>query len=138
MYFNFCRYVSASIIFAFWFRKGYNVQHASMRSVENQRTCLDKDEKVGAFLIDLSKGVDCIRHDLLIAMLHAYGFSCDALLLVYSSHAIQNQRVKINMTYTRLFFQTSETLKVRLEDYVRFWVILSISFARFSYITPVT
>ena len=50
--------------------------------------------------MDLSKAFDCIRHDLLIAKLHAYGFSHDALLLVHSYLEIRQQRVKINGSFS--------------------------------------
>ena len=33
--------------------------------------------------MDLSVTLDCIPHDLLVANLHAYGFSGDAVTLVY-------------------------------------------------------
>ena len=46
----------------------------------------------------LSNAFDCIRHDLLIAKLHAYGFSNDALLLVYSYLENRPHKVKINGT----------------------------------------
>ena len=63
------------------FRKGYSTQHALIRAVEKWRKCLDKGGKVGAIFEDLIEAFDCIRHDLLIANLHAYGFSREALLL---------------------------------------------------------
>ena len=47
-------------------------------------------------LIDLSKG--CIPHDLLVAKLHAYGWSEDAVTFVYSYLKGRNLGVKINDT----------------------------------------
>ena len=82
------------------FRKGYNAQHALIRAIEKWRTCLDKGGKVGAIFMDLSKAFDCIRHDLLIAKLHAYGFSREASLLVNSYLENQQQRVKINGSFS--------------------------------------
>ena len=53
------------------FRKGYNAQHALMRAIEKWKACLDNGGKIGAVFMELSKAFDCIRHDLLIAKLHA-------------------------------------------------------------------
>ena len=43
---------------------------------------------------------NCIRHDLLIAKLHAYRFNREALLLVYSYLENRQQRVKINGSFS--------------------------------------
>ena len=66
------------------FRKGYSTQHALMRLIEKCKETLDKNGHAGALLMDLSKAFDCLDHDLLIAKLHAYGFSRAALALIYS------------------------------------------------------
>ena len=57
------------------FRKGFTTQHALIRMVEKWKVSLDNGENVGGILMDLSKAFDCIKHDLLLAKLHAYGFS---------------------------------------------------------------
>ena len=66
------------------FRKGYNTQHALIRMLEKWKGSLDNGENIGAILMDLSKAFDCIKHDLLLAKLDAYGFSREALSLVNS------------------------------------------------------
>ena len=81
------------------FNKGYNAQHALMRAIERWKACLDIGGKIGAIFMDLSKVFDSIRHNLLIAKLHAYGFSREALLLVYSYLENRQRRVKINGSF---------------------------------------
>ena len=56
--------------------------HALTRLLEKFKISLDEGGKAGAVLMDLSKAFDCIRHDLLIAKLHACGFSREALTLI--------------------------------------------------------
>ena len=66
------------------YRKGYSVQHALITLLEKWRISLDNNGFGGAILMDLSKAFDTINHDLLIAKLHAYGFSKKALKLMKS------------------------------------------------------
>ena len=49
--------------------------------------------------MDLSKAFDTINHELLIAKLHAYGVSTDALEVLLRYLQNRWQRVKINTTF---------------------------------------
>ena len=64
--------------------------------IENWKKALDNKGFAGAVLMDLSKAFDTINHDLLVAKLHAYGFSNDSLKLFYSYLKNRWYRTKIN------------------------------------------
>ena len=64
------------------YRKGYNSQQALISLIESWRKHLDNKGFGGSVLMDLSKAFDTIKHDLLIAKLHAYGFEKKSLKLV--------------------------------------------------------
>ena len=78
------------------FRKGYSTQDCLLAMVENCKKTLDQGNEYGALLTDLSKAFDCLPHDLIVAKLHAYGFSIDSLKLINSYLTERKQRVKIN------------------------------------------
>ena len=82
------------------FREGYSTQHALLRLVETCKTCLDSDGVIRMVLTNLSKAYDCLHYDLLVAKLHAYGFSLSSLRMIYSYLTSRKQRVKINSTYS--------------------------------------
>ena len=54
----------------------------------------------GALLMDLSKAFDKINHELLVAKLHAYGFSIAALEVLLYYLKERWERVKINTTFS--------------------------------------
>ena len=94
------RFVSA-------YRKAYSSNHVLLRLIEEWKVLLDNKNFVGTVLMDLSKAFDCIPHDLLIAKLHAYGFSKNAITFFYSYLKRRKQKVKINDTESSSTFLIS-------------------------------
>ena len=82
------------------YRKGFNAQHALIALIEKWKITLDKQGFAGALLMDLSKAFDTLNHDLLLAKLHAYGLSKNALALVKSYLTNRWQRTKINTSFS--------------------------------------
>ena len=82
------------------FRKGYGSQHALLHMLHNWRIQLDQGRTVAAVLMDLSKAFDCINHDLLIAKMHAYGVSKQAIKLLRNYLSNRRQRVGVDETYS--------------------------------------
>ena len=80
-------------------RKGYSTQQCLIAMLEKWRSAVDNKKTFGVLLTDLSKAFDCLSHELLLAKLHAYGFSIPALRLVYSYLKNKKQRTKINSAY---------------------------------------
>ena len=63
------------------------------------RSTVDNKKKKGILLTDFSKAFDCLSQ-LLLAKLHARGFSIPALRLVYNYLRNRKQRTKINYAYS--------------------------------------
>ena len=79
------------------YRKKYSTNHVLTRLIESWKKSLDKTFLVGTVLMDLSKAFDCIPHDLLIAKLHAYGFSHKTVASIYLYLKRRKQKVKVNI-----------------------------------------
>ena len=82
------------------YREHYSSNHVLITLIGNWKKTLDEKFFVGAILIDLSKVFDCIPHDLLIAKLHAYGFSEKTVTFIYSYLKRRKQNVKIENFYS--------------------------------------
>ena len=82
------------------FRQGYNTQLCLLVMVEKWKEVLDKGGLGCALLADLSKAFDCIKYDLLIAKLAAYGFDSHSLSFVFSYLNEKKQRTKIHNSYS--------------------------------------
>ena len=65
----------------------------------------DKNKLCAAVLTDLRKAFDCLKHDLLIAKLHAFGFDCKSIRVM---HAYLNNRVQV----TKVGSYYSEILEI--------------------------
>ena len=81
------------------YRKGFSTQQALLSLLERWKNVLDKKGYGGAVLMDLSKAFDTLNHDLLIAKLHAYGFSEESLQLIKSYLTNRWQRTKVNASF---------------------------------------
>ena len=78
------------------FRKNHNAQYSLLKMIETWKKHLDKGEKIGVILMDLSKAFDTINHSLLLAKLDAYGFSRTSLKLMQNYLCNRQQRISIN------------------------------------------
>ena len=82
------------------FRQGHSTQHRLLLlMVEKLKKSLDNSGVGGMLLTDLSKAFDCLRHDLLIAKLAAYGFDQPSLCFIFSYLSGRTQRTKVNKAY---------------------------------------
>ena len=82
------------------FRKNYNTQHVLLNFLQDCKNIIDKKGFAGAVFMDLSKAFDSMNHGLLIAKLHAYGLSIEALELIQNYLSNRKQRVKLNSTFS--------------------------------------
>ena len=76
--------------------KGCGTQDCLLATVVNCKKALDRGKEYGALRTNLSKAFDCLPHRLIVAKLHAYGFSIESLKLINSYLTGRKQRVKIN------------------------------------------
>ena len=82
------------------YRKGFSTQQALSSLLERWKDVSDKKGYDEAVLMDLSIAFDTLNHNLLVAKLHAYGFSEDSLQLIKSYLTNRWQRTKINASFS--------------------------------------
>ena len=82
------------------FRKGFGTQQCLLALLEKWKRSIDRGKVFGALLTDLSKAVDCLHHDLLIAKLNAYGFSLPALRFIHDYLSNRKKETRINNSYS--------------------------------------
>ena len=79
--------------------RAFNSPHALISLIDRWRKSLENTG--GAVLIDLSKAVHTINHDLLIAKFHAYGFDIKTIKLLHSYLKKRWQKTKVNSSFSR-------------------------------------
>ena len=77
------------------YAENYSRSHVLVRLIENWKQALNKNFVIGTVFINLSKAIDCIPLDLLIARLYVYGFSEKSPVFLYSYLKRRKQNVKI-------------------------------------------
>ena len=82
------------------FRKNHNTQHGSLKMIETWRSKLNRENKIGALIMDLSKGFDTINHNLFLSKLKASGFNENTVLFIRSYLTNRYQRTKIGSTFS--------------------------------------
>ena len=82
------------------FRKKHNAQYSLLKMIETWKKQLDKGEKIGVILMDLSKAFNTIKHSLLLAKLDAYFFSRTSLKLMQNYLCDRQQRISINGSFS--------------------------------------
>ena len=72
--------------------------------VEKLEKCSANSGLGGKLLTDLSKALDCLRHNLLIADLAAYCFDQPSLYLIFNYLSDRTQRIKVLMLILNVVF----------------------------------
>ena len=82
------------------FHAKHNIQHALLKMTETLCALLNKDNKVAAIIMDLSKAFDTLKHNLL-CKLKAYGFSKNALTFIQSYFTNRHQQTKVGDKFSK-------------------------------------
>ena len=99
---------------------------------------LDRNRIIGAVLLDLSKAIDYIPHELLVAKLNAYGFDRQALKLIYSylKERTQSLHIIISIKTFLIYYQMYHKVPYWGSYYlIPFQTIYSCSLRKSPYIT---
>ena len=83
------------------YRKGHSSQHSLTAMFNKRKKNLDKGGECGALFVDLSKALDCLQHDPLLAKLNTYGFDYKSLKLISSFLSNRKYRTKINSSFSK-------------------------------------
>ena len=69
--------------------------------IETWLGMLNKGNKVGAIIMNLSRAFDTLNHNLLLCKLKAYGFNKNALTFIQSYFTNRHQRTKVADTFSK-------------------------------------
>jgi len=80
----------------FGFRKQSSTDKAAYKLINDILIALNDKQFVGGIFFDLEKAFDCVRHDILLAMMKYYGIKGVLYMLIKSYLEDCYQRVKFN------------------------------------------
>lgn len=86
--------------YQFGFRKGHSTQHCLIVLLERWKGAVDKGDRFGALLTDLSNASDWISPDSLVAKLNAYGFTLPSVRLVRGYLSNRKRRTRVNSFFS--------------------------------------
>ena len=93
------------IVISINFLQNIIAQHYLLVMIEKMKEARDKNKVCAAVLTDLSKAFDCLKHDLLIAKLHAFGFD-------YKSFRAMQAHLNNRVQVTKVGSHDSEALDI--------------------------
>ena len=76
------------------FGKGFNAQHCLVSMIKKWKESVDNGGAFSALMTDLSKALDCLHHELLIAKVDAYEFDIKSAKLIQQTFQTENNRSK--------------------------------------------
>ena len=82
------------------FRPAHSTQDTLLKTVGDWKIALDRGEYIGAILIDLSKALDSIDHNILLNKLSAYGITKNELKWFKDYLTGRMQRVCVDSTFS--------------------------------------
>ena len=77
------------------------VQHSLFRILPKYQKEFDSGRFAGTVLMDLPKVYDCLRHDLSVAKLEAYGPGNGSLNFLLDCLTFRKQRTKVGSTFSK-------------------------------------
>ena len=82
----------------FW--KNHNTQNCLLRMTDSWKVRLNNGSKVGVIIMDLSKALYSLNHELLLAKLKAYGLDSNSVIFTKFYLTNRLQRCKINNSFS--------------------------------------
>ena len=82
------------------FQQRFSAEYCLLTMLAKWKKAVKTTRIFGVFLTDLSKALNCLPHDLVIARFNVYGFSLPALNLVRNYLANRKPRTKLNDSYS--------------------------------------
>ena len=100
------------------FHKSYMVQHCLLVMIEKMKEARDKNKVYNAVHIDLTNAFDCLKHDLFIAKLHAFGLDYKSLRVMYAYFNKSQKLLLITVKFMTLFL-----VFLKAQYWIRYYLI---------------